>query len=36
MKPQLKMILGVVAAAVVIVLLDSLFIVPQTQQAIVI
>ena len=36
MKPQVKFILGIVAAAAIIVLLDSLFIVPQIQQAIVI
>ncbi|MBR1778196.1 MAG: protease modulator HflC [Alphaproteobacteria bacterium] len=36
MKPYIKLILGIVAAAAFIVLLDSLFIVPQIQQAIVI
>ncbi len=36
MKPQMKFALGVFAAAMLVVLMDSLFIVPQTQQAIVI
>lgn len=36
MKSQIKLVLGIVAAAAFIVLLDSLFIVPQTKQAIVI
>ena len=36
MKPQIKIFLGIFAVAALIVLLDSLFIVPQVQQAIVI